>query len=589
MEAESVPCPMCGKLVKPGINFCGQCGYSLTGSSPPTNAAKPVSSRPPRRAFAGTMVGMPAVNAPAGGSDAPPDPSEPAAPAMPAAAVPAQPAASGHPKPSKGGVPQRTMLGMPAVTAPAAASAKPDKPAAAPAQSVKSHRTMLGMPQAAAASGSEPPVAPDSGLAPVSFNAPPEPAPAAATAPRKSMAWILWLFGGLVFALVAAVIGVAAWLMFAGAPAVSVAVVGTPTGDALRVEIPNANASDRVRFRDRELPVEMESSNAGFAVFPLEPQELEVGDNTFELVLVREEGTESVTTTLDVAYRVRADFSGLVDDNPSIAIVVHAHPGSEASVDGVAVTLDAQGRGQRMIEIAAEDTREEFARQFPYVVRNPDAEHPAEGTVDVSLPRATLELDRPGAELITEESQLDIAGAAHPDAVVSVDGEEVELVAGRFSRRIRLPSIGEYTPAVVAREPNKAPRTVVPMVRRVEDLAKEAEAYEVDRDLDYARVLQNPTTFVGRPVAMEGRVYNVSVERGESVLQLLVRDCPPTERCPLWVTYPAATDSTVNDWVRVVGVIGGEQRFRSENGDVLSVPRLDARFVLPVPVGRGRR
>ena len=47
---------------------------------------------------------------------------------------------------------------------------------------------------------------------------------------------------------------------------------------------------------------------------------------------------------------------------------------------------------------------------------------------------------------------------------------------------------------------------------------------------------------------------------------MLVRDCPRGERCPLWVTYPAATELTVDTNVRVLGTVAGEQRYRIESG-----------------------
>jgi hypothetical protein len=60
-----------------------------------------------------------------------------------------------------------------------------------------------------------------------------------------------------------------------------------------------------------------------------------------------------------------------------------------------------------------------------------------------------------------------------------------------------------------------------------------------------------------------------------------VRACPHGERCPLWVSYPAATELTVDSWVRVLGVVQGEQQFRSETEEVKSVPKVEAVFLLP--------
>jgi uncharacterized membrane protein YcgQ (UPF0703/DUF1980 family) len=100
--------------------------------------------------------------------------------------------------------------------------------------------------------------------------------------------------------------------------------------------------------------------------------------------------------------------------------------------------------------------------------------------------------------------------------------------------------------------------------------------------MTYARIQQSPAVYRGRKVALEGRVYNVDVSGGRSVIQILVRDCARGQRCPLWVTYPQATEATVDSWVRVLGTVAGEQQFRSESDRIISVPRVDAELVLPL-------
>jgi hypothetical protein len=116
----------------------------------------------------------------------------------------------------------------------------------------------------------------------------------------------------------------------------------------------------------------------------------------------------------------------------------------------------------------------------------------------------------------------------------------------------------------------------------VADLAREAAGFTYDRGLTYARLATAPTTFTGQRVMYEGRVYNVDVHDGRGVLQMLVRDCTSGQRCPLWVSYAAATDVTVESWVRIYGAVEGEQQFRSTTGEVRTVPSVAATFVLPV-------
>ena len=118
--------------------------------------------------------------------------------------------------------------------------------------------------------------------------------------------------------------------------------------------------------------------------------------------------------------------------------------------------------------------------------------------------------------------------------------------------------------------------------QRVDDLAKAAEGFKPDTGLSYAKIAQNPAIYRGQRVAFEGRVYNVNVEGGRSVLQVLVRECPGGERCPLWVSYGSATEFTVDSWVRVLGILQGEQQFRAESDEVRTVPKVDAFFLLPV-------
>jgi hypothetical protein len=157
----------------------------------------------------------------------------------------------------------------------------------------------------------------------------------------------------------------------------------------------------------------------------------------------------------------------------------------------------------------------------------------------------------------------------------------VEVREGRFVQSLALPELGERSFVLLARQADHAPRRVEITIRRVEDMAAEARGYELDSNLSYARIAQNPDIYRGRHVAFEGRVYNVRVEAGRSDLQLLVRHCASGHRCPLWVSYPAATDAALDDWVRVLGEVAGEQQFRAESGEIMRVPKLDAVYVLP--------
>jgi hypothetical protein len=202
------------------------------------------------------------------------------------------------------------------------------------------------------------------------------------------------------------------------------------------------------------------------------------------------------------------------------------------------------------------------------------------GELRTSIPMTTMQIDRPGALITTDQDNVEIAGVVDKDARVTIDGQPVNVVAGRFLHHFPLPAQGEYQPRLLAMAPGKAPRLAVLTLRRVDDLVQAANGYNPDISLSYAKIAQNPAVYRGQRVVLEGRVYNAKIENGKSVLQMLVRECPEGERCPLWVTYGAATEFTVNSWVRVLGTVDGEQQFRAETDEVKSVPKVEAAFLL---------
>jgi hypothetical protein len=44
---------------------------------------------------------------------------------------------------------------------------------------------------------------------------------------------------------------------------------------------------------------------------------------------------------------------------------------------------------------------------------------------------------------------------------------------------------------------------------------------------------------------------------------------------------PQGTEVSVDKFVRVLGIVDGEQQFRSEKNEIVTVPKIIARFVLP--------
>ncbi|AKF07942.1 DNA polymerase III subunits gamma and tau [Sandaracinus amylolyticus] len=560
-------------------------------------AAAQRASAPPAQP---ASTAAPAALAPPAAAPAAPMP--PAAAPMPPAAAPMPPAAA--PMPSAAAPMPSAAAPMPPAAAPMPPAAAPMPPAPAPIAPVAaepapaaskraalgpSNRTMLGV------------VVPTADPARASLPQAPAPAPAAPPAPAYAAPDPLDATGdmsiaglpspakrgrGLLLAMLAigvlvmlGVVGGLAWWRFGPRDTpIRATVAQGEQGEVLDVEVPGAPEGSRVRFGGAEQPLA-----SGRARLPLSAEALHVGDNPLSIDVVAPDGavtTHRVTLTLEL--RVRADLSTLDAAEPAITVVVEALPGSTATLDAQPLALDAQGRGSRAYPIAAITPGADgsLAHQARWTVQPPSGEA-AQGTLDTRVPLTTIQIDRPGDQVVTDRDRIEIAGAVPPQATVTIDGQSVPVNDGRFLHVYPLAQVGDATPRIVARAPGRAPATRTITIRRVADLAREAASFEVDRALTYARIAQAPAHFQGQRVALEGRVYNVDVQSGRSVLQMLVRDCPAGQRCPLWVTYPAATEVTVESWVRVLGTVAGEQQFRSESGQVRTVPRVDATYVLP--------
>lgn len=559
-------------------------------AAPPAPAPAPDPAKPQKMSPARTMLGLPAIVAP-----------EPQPPVVAAQPAPQQPSpAPGGVKPKQPS-PHRTMLGMPA-------SAMAQSPASPPAQSPQGQRdatsgrdsspvdprtrrksraemglTMVdGVAPSAPESASED-QRPGRARASANYGMVPVPPPPMGDssddmpALPKSKAP---LYAGVALAAllgIGAIVMLVVWLV-SGGPEVNAVVAQTDAGEVLQLTLTDVAPGSRVQLSGREALVE-----AGQATLPLASDALHVGANELALVIVAPDGSsEQVPLTLLVAYRVRADLSALEQRPPVLRYLVEAQPGSSVALDGRPVTLDAGGMGHHDYPVVASADDQGVERIVRYEVRTA-AGATETGQITTRIPYAALTVDRPGDELVTDQSAVEVAGSVAAGASVALDGQALELREGRFLHRVATTEVREYRMQLLVRQPGFAPRHREIVVRRVADLAAEASRYPVDATLTYARIAQNPAIYRGQSVALEGRVYHVDVHEGRSVLQMMVRECAGGQRCALWVTYPAATDATVGSWVRVIGDVAGEQAFQPRSGGAtMTVPRVDARFVLPV-------
>jgi hypothetical protein len=636
-------CPGCGAKVASNDRFCGACGTDLTAPpKPPASAAKPaanlhktmlglpaqVGMQPaapapkavPQRTMLGMSVPLVGVQVPPQpGSEAPPPAGAFSSDAPPPAAAPLHkqtlmgvtPAMSAQLAAARAALgsveavqPSSPRVAEPAPNVQASAPKSADRPAAKlPAQSA---RTVLGITPPVSARGepaapargepaapargepaaplSAEPVRPDAASSlpeqarPRSFT--PVSTPAATPddfvlpgrTPAPGALRFLWLAVGALMVLAIAG-GVLAWLSTRG-PALSVRVVNLAGVETLEVEAPGSSPDAKLRFLGVEQPL-----SAGRARFPLKPDALTIGDNQLAIDLLSKDGSvQSSSVQLSVAYRVRVDTGPLLATPPAIDVVVDALPGSRVTVDAVPLTLNARGYAARRYPVLPQ-AGGMFAFAASYRVEAP-GEKPEGGKLELSLPVTSMQIDTPGTEVVTDLPVLEVAGQVEPSAAVEVAGQEVKVIDGRFLQRVELGEVGDHTLKVIARAKGKAPRVAEIKVKRVQDLALAAASFVPDPTLTYARIAQKPVIYRGQKVAFDGRVYHAEVDGGRSVLQMLVLDCPGQSRCPLWVEYPQATQVDLDSWVRVLGVVAGEQQFRSKQGQVHTVPSVHAQYVL---------
>jgi hypothetical protein len=343
-------------------------------------------------------------------------------------------------------------------------------------------------------------------------------------------------------------------------------------------EVPGAPAGSRLRFGGQEQPL-----NAGRASFPLAADSLRVGDNVVLADVVKPNGeTTSARITLAVFYRVWVDTAALRADRSALDVVVTALPGTHVTLDGEELKLDAQGRATRSFPLDV--VHQAKAGMIDHVVHYRMQPPSGETVVDelhTQIPVAMMQIDRPGLEVVTDHESIEIAGAVGRDTQVRVDGHEVPVKDQRFLYSLALPKPGDFQPRVVASAAGKAPLGVTLKIRRVHDLVAAAREFVPDANLTYAKLAPNPTIYRGQSIALEGRVYAFDARAGSSVIQMLVRPCPSSQRCSLWVVDPQASEVAVDHWVRVLGTVDGEQQFRSEKNEVVTVPKIVARFILP--------
>lgn len=314
---------------------------------------------------------------------------------------------------------------------------------------------------------------------------------------------------------------------------------------------------------------------------------LVVGDNRFQVAIDRPGSgrDETVQLTIPVAYRIKPDLTALQQAQPAIRIDVDAKPGTVVVIDGQAVTVGADGKGSRTVDVTAECTGpsaevKTIDRALPYEVQGAGAK--GKGTVAVKVGISPLTVQSPRANAVVGDSGFLVAGHTSPNGAVEIEGTKLTAGPdGRFSRKVQMNAAGVGEIRVRATAADKAPRTVVLKVKRVDDL--EAEARSFGGKVSVADLFARTDDQKGKPIALDGEVFELRQQGFERVILLDVGSACEKSPCLVRLLDASTTDLPKGVKVRVFGYVTGA--YSPPGGRV--APEVDVAFLLPSK-GRSR-
>jgi hypothetical protein len=245
---------------------------------------------------------------------------------------------------------------------------------------------------------------------------------------------------------------------------------------------------------------------------------LPLGESTLSFRLQRPgEDSDTLEVTLPpVEYRIKADTSTLVGDQPRVTLDIHALPGSNVNIGGNAVSLDTAGRGQIAIDVAERLTGPatevvSFEQAIAYAIQPPSGKSYS-GELMVKIGVTPLILEAPGTDTITDMERFMLAGRTMKAAEIWVAGASISVdQAGRFAQLMSIDSVGETKVTVRASAPGLAPRFASFRLRRVKDLRAELDTLSRSA-LPLSQVAANPDARIESPVLVRGKVEQVRVD-----------------------------------------------------------------------------
>ncbi len=315
---------------------------------------------------------------------------------------------------------------------------------------------------------------------------------------------------------------------------------------------------------------------------------LHTGDNPLDLSLDRPGvgRDEVVHAVVPVSFRIKTDITTLDSDAPAITVRVEAAPGSQVSIDGASVPLDAQGKGIHSIDVTTDisgpaDEGHQLEKKIPYVVTMKDAASKLsteQGTVTASVPIPPLRVDSPMPSAVIDKDSFFLAGRTIPKgATVTAGGKTLPVGDnGFFGDTFSATPNSDMKLVVRASVANMAPRIVALDVKRVDNLASEAKAFEARSPLGYEVISQNTDSNLGKEVMLAGETIDARVQNHQTVFVLNDTLQCSHAPCVTRVIYGSELALHPHDQLRVYGTVGAPVTDK----DGKRVPEVDASFIL---------
>ncbi len=310
---------------------------------------------------------------------------------------------------------------------------------------------------------------------------------------------------------------------------------------------------------------------------------LKVGENPLVLVLERPGRTrEEIALSIPIEFRVRGSTDELAQEAPQVSVLASALAGSKLEVDGRPVVPDSSGVARFDYDVTSEVTGPEASvktleRVVPYKATSSSGQA-QDGKVEIRLGITPLIVDAPGASITVGDKEIVIAGRTAPGAVLKVGTQEVTLdPEGRFVSKQQL-ATGETTFTVRSTLKDHAPRLVKVVVRRSENLGREAALAKSMAQTTYPEVVRLGDAAAGRSLALEGQLFDLRHDGYTSVLLLDVKGGCKKAPCLAKLLYGVETHLAKG---RAIKAFGKVQRFVDGARAGERIPEVRAELVVP--------